>query len=117
MLRVGRPFTQEDLIAALTLEEEEDGFLTARIETEFGAIRFLADLRLEGDTLTIERLDVEGPGLLAAGGAFVTLTRRLMDHLGRFYDVEHIVVQGSRRTTGARIGRIPAPIRFRVRSG
>jgi len=90
---------------------EQDGDVV-EVEVWSGDIHivFVADVRLEGDTVVIAELHVEGPGPGTAGIAILRSTARLvMEH----FDVRELRVEGARRTSGAGPGRIPGPFRLR----
>jgi hypothetical protein len=69
-------------------------------------ITFIAAVRLEGDTVVLADLHVDGPGANTAGtGVLLRVARHLKEH----FDVRELRVEGARRTTGAGPGRVPGP--------
>ena len=100
----------------LAFELDGDAF-AAVLATEAGPIEVVAnyEFRREGraDALYLRRIHVGGPGANALRTSearrflrdFVTLCREMTD-------VQIVILEGARRTTGAKPGRTPPPWRF-----
>jgi hypothetical protein len=94
------------------------------LETEFGdadvvsvrisdgcvEIEAVAYADLVGRTLTLRRLDIQGPGPNTLGPVAVRL---LAFWLKEFLDVDELRVEGAIRTSGAGPGRRPSALVFR----
>lgn len=90
----------------------DDPVATARITTPDGNLMLMAELEIQGRTLILTGVHVQGDGPNTIGP--MTL-RRIADAVMERMDLDEIEAQGASRTTGAGPGRTPHPIRFRRR--
>jgi hypothetical protein len=94
-----------DMVDDLT----SDPVLTITVLTPDGGLRFMAEPELDGSTLVLHRVHVQGAGANAIGAANLrVLARAVMERM----DVDGLVIEGAVRTTGANPGRRPAVLRF-----
>ena len=89
--------------------EADDAIAIIEIDTPAGRLELLGSLSRIGRTLFFRNAHVQGlgPGALGRSG-LNAIGRKLLVEA----DVDAIVIEGSTRTTGAREGRRPRPIRF-----
>jgi hypothetical protein len=79
-------------------------------ETDRGAVSICAQARLARRRMVLAQTHIDGPGANQIGLAGLrALARIAMEEL----DVDEIVIEGAKRTTGAAPGRVPSPLRFR----
>jgi hypothetical protein len=71
----------------------------------------VANIALEGTTLVLSRLHVDGPGPNRAG---IGLLRQGARALAQQYGVELIEIRGGERRTGANPGHMPRTIRIKA---
>ncbi len=76
-----------------------------------GQIEVISGVRVEGSTLILDKLHVEGPG---AGVLGPRRLRQLIREFGRIERVKSVRILGARRTTGARPGHLLRPIEVEV---
>jgi hypothetical protein len=76
-----------------------------------GSIEVIASMRRQGDELVLRELhaDGTGPGSLGIGEV-----RAFARELGRQEGVRVVEIHGGTRTTGARPGKLPRPVRILV---
>jgi hypothetical protein len=91
------------------LLSQEAEVVELEIETPGAVLTVVTDLRLDGESVVLYDLHVDGPGAGTLGLAKLrTIVRAAMEA----YDVEVLEVRGYRRTTGAAPGRWPGVLRF-----
>ena len=73
---------------------------------EFGGNFSKAD-----NVLTIKNFDIDGTMTNKLG---VSGIRDIMNEFGKQQGVEKIIIEGAKRTTGAKPGKVPAPIEFKI---
>ncbi len=93
----------------IDVDATDDPIVTVDIVTTIGVLSTMGVVMLNERSLTIEGTHVAGltPGRLGAAGL-----RRLMQKVMESLDVDEIIVAGAVRTTGARPGHRPRPLRF-----
>lgn len=103
--------TSTEVFAAAGMEiSERDGdTIHLSIQTEAGLVTVIADLVRLDDRLVIDGAHVEGRGLSR------TRIHQLAQAFGEVEDVVEVIIQGGRRTSGARPGSIPSPIKVKVK--
>ena len=101
----------EELLAAAGIEivERDRDTIEAIIQTSVGPVTIVADLVRIEDRLILDGVHVSGRGLR------LTDIRRLAKVFGAVEDVEEVIVQGGERSSGARPGSSPTPIRIKVK--
>jgi hypothetical protein len=77
-----------------------------------GTIEVITEMEKEGSQLIFTGTHIDGPG---AGTMGIRELGEFARQFGRQEGVSEIIVCGALRTTGAKIGHIPRPIRFKVR--
>lgn len=70
-------------------------------------IRVMAEMLRQGDDLLLRGAHIEGAG---AGSVGIRTLMEIGRVFGRQQGVKRVIVEGARRTTGARPGRTPRPI-------
>ncbi|MFN3462147.1 MAG: hypothetical protein ACK4ZN_14170, partial [Oceanibaculum sp.] len=75
------------------------------ISTPLGSLNILAEIAIAGRTLTLRKAHIDGlrPGSLGRAG-LNAIGRKLLE----VADVDEIIVQGARRTSGRRKGTVPS---------
>jgi len=97
-------------IVGRTIEFGAEDTVLCDFETDRGAVSICARAHLARRRMVLERTHIDGPGANRIGlPGLRALARIAMEEL----DVDEIVVEGARRTTGAAPGRVPTPLRFR----
>jgi hypothetical protein len=102
-----------EIIMPWRVEEAEFGdadVVSVTISDGSVEIEFVAFVHLRGRVVTLQRLDIQGPGPNIVGPAAL---RGLALWLKEFLDVDELRIEGAIRTSGASPGRRPAPIVFR----
>jgi hypothetical protein len=94
---------------SLTIVEQDGPTVLAEIIFPTERLSVVAGIRLEAVGIVLYNLHIDGPG---AGGLGVAGLRQIVDQVMELYDVEVLEIHGFRRTTGAKPGRIPGPLRF-----
>ena len=77
------------------------------VATNAGPIKVIASVYLDGDTLVLYNVHIEGAGPNILGSAELY---RLLDGAMEQYDVQELWLYGFQRASGARRGRTPKPI-------
>lgn len=94
-------------------EVDRDGDLVYLLaESPVGTVEVLAEMRREGDTLTLAGFGVQraGPNTLGRRGLL-----ELAHDMMRWYGVTTLIIQGGPRGSGmGPPGRIPRPLMFRL---
>lgn len=90
---------------------EQDG-IAHEFQIKIGShtLTVITNLEIEGDTMLLRDLHVDGPG---PGQLSASQLRKAIRVLGQSYKVTVVVVRGFERTTGAKPGHIPRPIEVR----
>jgi hypothetical protein len=96
-----------DIIA----DESEGTIATARVTTSVGTIMAMAEVALEGRSLTLRGLHVHGEGV-GMNELGISGLRRIVAEAMEDLDVDEIVIEGAVRVTGAGPGRTPRRLRF-----
>jgi hypothetical protein len=91
------------------ISEVEGNLVIAEIMTAIGRIQIAGEVAIEGRTLYLRRVHVQGlyRGALGRTG-LNAIGRKLLEEI----DVDQIVIEGSTRTTGKNPARPPRPFRF-----
>jgi hypothetical protein len=99
--------------ACLSFEVDADltdhPVVTIVVQTPDGALRIMGDLELDGSTMTLLGVHVQGAQANAVGAGNLKLLARLV--IERM-ELDELVVEGAARTTGASPGRRPRVLRF-----
>ena len=103
----------ERLLQSVDLEVENttDEIATAILTLTVGRLVMIGHLSFEGETLFCRGAHIHGEGVPPNGlgpGSLKRIATEVMEE----FDVDRIVVEGGRRTTGARPGTLPRPLRF-----
>jgi hypothetical protein len=96
-----------DIIA----DESEGTIATARVTTSVGTIMAMAEVALEGRSLTLRGLHVHGEGV-GMNELGISGLRRIVAEAMEDLDVDEIVIEGAVRVTGAGPGRTPRRLWF-----
>jgi hypothetical protein len=96
-----------EIIGELT----EGAVATARIETAAGTMLVMAEVAMEGRCLVLQGLHMRGIDV-GINELRVTGLRFAVREFMEALDVDEMVIEGSRRTTGAGPGRTPRRLRF-----
>lgn len=81
--------------------------LEARLPTAY--LEVITSVKLDGDTLVLYDLHVDGPGAQSLG---LSEVRALVYKAMEAYDVAHVAIHGFERSTGANPGRKPRELHF-----
>jgi hypothetical protein len=92
--------------------EQSDDVVYLVCSSERGVAEVMASILLEGKTLILNQLHIDGPGANAIG---IRELRGWIREIGGIYNAEWVEIRGGVRTTGSRPGHAPRPIRMRVR--
>jgi hypothetical protein len=93
----------------IVIDEADLPTVLASITTPIGVVELIANVRVVGDTLYLERTHIGGLNPNALGVAGLNAIGRKMLEAA---DVTKLVIQGGARTSGRRPGRIPRTIHF-----
>ena len=94
-------------------QEFDENVISLKILTDEGEIEIIHAFERKGSVLYIMDLLVTGPGGKTLGYVKLrSLIRDFSNWAKERADVTEIVVQGSKRTTGAAPGRVPGPIKI-----
>ncbi len=77
-----------------------------------GDITIITDIIKQERTLILDRLHIDGPG---RGRSSITELLFFARELGQQNDVDEIIIYGGERTSGAKPGKIPKPIKIKIR--
>lgn len=91
---------------------ERDGDVVELLARGSTTITVIAEMRLVGDTLILDRLHMDGGG---PGSSSIGELREMARELGRQQGAKEVMVFGAMRTTGASPGKVPRPILIKVR--
>jgi len=83
--------------------EREGNTVIGTFNVAKGEARFAGELVEQGETLVVRGAHIEGAGTLAE-------LKSVAREFGREHGFKRVVIEGGRRTTGARPGHIPRPI-------
>jgi hypothetical protein len=109
MMRPGAEPGADDLLGAavsgagIRTVQREGANLIGAFDAAAGEGRFITEMVQDGTDLILRGTHIEGNATLSEG---LDVARRLGEELG----VARVIVEGGRRTTGARAGQIPRPI-------
>jgi hypothetical protein len=104
----------DQIVFDIVGDETDDPVVTAQFETPAGPILAMAEVEDDGRTLRLIGMHLQGAAANAVGAANLRLLASVvMDRM----DYDAIEIEGAVRTTGARPGHRPRPIRFTRRSG
>jgi hypothetical protein len=104
-------WTADDIEIELEDELTDGPVVTARITTPLGALLVMAEVELQGRELRLDRLHMHGETLRPNQFGPHRL-RQIANALIEWMDLDGIVVEGATRTSGARRGNFPRPLRF-----
>jgi hypothetical protein len=110
MTYIFRMWAPGDIQFEIVDEDTDHPIVTIEISTPVGLVLVMAEASMEGQTLWLRGVHAQSDaGPNALGIANLRLIADLaLEKMG--YD--EIIVEGAIRTTGARPGRIPKPLRF-----
>jgi hypothetical protein len=92
-------------------DQSEGSIVTAAIKTAAGTIKVMAEVILEDPCLILRRFHIEGVDV-GVNDIRPAGLRRMVQEVMEELDVQEIIMEGSRRTTGANPGRTPRRLRF-----
>ncbi|WP_306413552.1 hypothetical protein [Cystobacter fuscus] len=96
----------------ITEVKEEEGVIEIVAEGENGEIRIIGNIETNEETITLDQTHIQGQG---AGTSGLREMGEIIREFGRSRGASEVIIQGATRTTGARPGHIPRPIRVRVK--
>jgi hypothetical protein len=97
----------------LFLSQGDNDYIGFVLNSDKGEIIVVAKgISQQGDKLIIDDLSIQGGGPNTAGPASM---RQFARDIGKAFGVKEVDIQGGRRTSGANPGRIPIPIKIKVR--
>jgi len=105
---------QEDAKTGPRITEvtEEEGVIEIIAEGENGEIRIMGNIETHEGTITLEQTHIQGQG---AGTSGLKEMGEIIREFGRSRGASEVIILGATRTTGARPGHTPRPIRVRVK--
>ncbi len=105
---------QEDAKTGPRITEvtEEEGVIEIVAEGENGEIRIMGNIEINEGTITLDQAHIQGQG---AGTSGLKEMGEIIREFGRSRGASEVIIQGATRTTGARPGHTPRPIRVRVK--
>ena len=97
----------------LTIDDDGSGAIEITVDTEGGEITIIGNpvIDEDGERLTLDGTHIDGPGKDSIG---ISGVRDIGRRLGKRYGVNEVVVQGGKRNTGAKPGKVPIPIKVKV---
>jgi hypothetical protein len=104
-----RMWAIEDITFEMVNDLTDDPVVTLFVSTPAGGLAFTAEPILRGKTLILRRTHVQGSRPGAVGGPNLAV---IAQAVMRGMDIDELIVEGAFRTTGARPGRRPSPIRY-----
>ena len=96
----------------VTAVTEEEGVIEIVAEGENGEIRIMGNIETNEGTITLDQTHIQGQG---AGTSGLKEMGEIIREFGRSRGASEVIIQGATRTTGARPGHTPRPIRVRVK--
>jgi hypothetical protein len=105
---------QEDAKTGPRITEvtEAEGVIEIVAEGENGEIRIMGNIETNEGTITLDQTHIRGQG---AGTSGLREMGEIIREFGRSRGASEVIIQGATRTTGARPGHTPRPIRVRVK--
>ena len=91
---------------------EENNTINAIVSVSQVSVEIIANMKRESDTIWLKGLHVER---LSGGPLDRQHIQLLGDELCRYYQANHLVIHGARRTTGRSAGSIPRVLKLKVR--
>ncbi len=95
----------------ITAVTEEEGVIEIVAEGESGEIRIMGNIKTQGSTIILDQAHIQGQG---AGTSGLTELGAIVREFGRSRHASEVIIQGATRTTGARPGHTPRPIRVKI---
>ncbi|WP_422050893.1 hypothetical protein [Shimia sp.] len=95
--------------------DSEGDIIKAEIKLSKSSLMMIGEIELVGQEIIAKSVSTHGEGGLWTNRIGSIGLRRIIQGvlaLEEFRDVEAIVIEGSKRTTGANPGRTPKPVRF-----
>jgi hypothetical protein len=92
-------------------KQSDENIVVARITTTVGTILIMAEVELTGPSLILNGVHIQGDDV-KVNEVGVAGLRRMIEEAMEELGVDEIVIIGAVRTTGARPGRAPRPLRF-----
>ncbi|HID99003.1 MAG TPA: hypothetical protein EYP59_01775 [Thiotrichaceae bacterium] len=88
-----------------------EGVIELVAQGKNGNITIITDIIKQDRTLILNRLHIDGPG---KGKSSLSELLSLARDFGQQNDVDEVIIYGAERTTGAKPGKTPKPIRIKV---
>jgi hypothetical protein len=104
-------WTVHDLEIELEDELTDGQVVTARIATPGGVLLVMTEVEQQGCELTLDRLHMHGERL-GPNELGPHRLRQLANAFMEWMDLDAVIVKGAARTSGARRGNLPRPLRF-----
>ncbi|MBX3740210.1 MAG: hypothetical protein KF712_04420 [Akkermansiaceae bacterium] len=87
----------------ITIHERDENVVVSSFEGDAGEARIVAEMIQDGDTLILRGVHIEGKGTLKEA-------LEAARNFGREQGAKRVIIEGGRRTTGAKPGHIPKPL-------
>ena len=109
MIQCSPVWNPADLSFDMVDDLTSDPVITIRMETPIRRLSLTAEPKMDGATLILRGLHVQGASANKIGAAnLMVLARTVMERM----DIDRLVVEGALRTTGANPGHRPSILRF-----
>ena len=102
--KISRTFTQ-------TIKEGSLEFYSTKIGDNI--IEFGGEMNIEKGVLTVKGFDIDGNLTNKFG---VSELRSIINDFGKQQGVNKVIIEGTKRTTGANPGKVPSPIEFLIKN-
>lgn len=105
-----------EVLSVSVSEDSEGDIIEAEIKLSEGSLMVIGEVELIDREIVVKGMSTHGTNGLwtnRAGNIGLRRIARGVLDLEEFRDVEAIVIEGSKRTTGANPGRTPKPVRFK----
>ena len=98
-----------DVSFVILTDLTDDPVIASRVKNPVGDLEFMAEPVLQGNVLVLLKAHVQGgkPGLIGHTNLGV-IAQALLEGMG----FDELIVEGALRTTGAKPGRAPRPVRY-----
>ncbi|ALN88354.1 RHS repeat-associated core domain protein [Lysobacter capsici] len=98
-------------LPTIKILEEAKGAIQFTAQGAKGTIEVISDIAQQGKTLTLSGMHVDGVG---KGASSLSELRDVARALGASRGASTVIIQGGQRTTGAKPGKIPIPVKIKV---